>query len=294
MMQINRREFIKYLGLGGVTGLALGSRTALGGRGAVWAAPAGELAMLFDTPKCNGCWRCYTACKKINDLPDFNSSDEFPPPLTPETWLTYVILKQDRGWQWRMTTCMHCKEAACVEICPSGAVRYHELGFVQRNPDICSGCGYCIEVCPFDIPRLRKNTFTGAAVMDKCHFCQELVFQGEVPACVKSCPRDALLFGPREDMIAEGEKRAAAIRISEKHPHASLYGVEELGGLGIIYVLNDTPEAWGFPVDPKIPATVDVHTGFKWLGAGATMLGLTSYGLNYLFAKTRRARLEKE
>ncbi len=76
------------------------------------------------------------------------------------------------------------------------------------------------------------------------------------------------------------------------YPNASLYGEKELGGLHVMYVLNDTPDKYRLPVDPKFPATAiawkDVIQPLGWAVGGLTILGLA---LNYIIA--REAKMTK-
>jgi len=286
-MELSRRDFVK--GLGGAAGLALCLQLPRG-TGQKVSAASTNLAMLIDLSKCVGCWWCYAACKQANGFPETVLPDpDDPPELAPDTWSTLYVTGDDGQRHYRKHACMHCTDAACVEICPTGALHHHELGFVQFDRELCSGCGYCAEVCPFDVPRLQKKGLM--AQMDKCTFCIQRVTQDEPPACAAACPHDAILFGPRHEMITLGEQRVAVLQ--ETNPDACLYGDTELGGLHVMYVLDAPPDARGLPTGPEVPATVDVRNAVKWLGLGATGAALAGFGLNYLVAKVRMVRGEK-
>ena len=161
-MKLDRRGFLKAsAGTAGV--VLLGSQ----GLGTVArAASSGQdLAMLVDVSKCVGCWWCYAACKKYNNLPETIEPDlEKLPELSTECWTTLFGLKRGDDWSLRKQACMHCTDAACVEVCPTGALSYNELGFVQYDREKCSGCGYCAQNCPFEIPQLESSRVTGAGV----------------------------------------------------------------------------------------------------------------------------------
>jgi hypothetical protein len=73
-----------------------------------------------------------------------------------------------------------------------------------------------------------------------------------------------------------------------------LYGDKELGGLHVMYVLDDSPEVYGLPVSPEVPAAVTVRDIFQWTGIGAAAIAVAGFGLNYLVARTRMTRGEKE
>jgi formate dehydrogenase iron-sulfur subunit len=161
---------------------------------------------------------------------------------------------------------------------------HHPLGFVSYDEDICSGCGYCGEFCPFQVPHLAGNALTGIQKAQKCTFCQDRVPQGRQTACAEACPAGAILFGNREELIAEGHKRVDSIKAT--YPNALLYGEKELGGLHVMYVLKETPSIYQFPEYPEIPPTTvawkTIVQPLGWVLGGLTILGL---GLNYLMAR---------
>jgi hypothetical protein len=66
---------------------------------------------------------------------------------------------------------------------------------------------------------------------------------------------------------------------------AYLYGEKELGGLHVMYVLDNTPGFYGLPTGPEVPASVEVHDILKWAGVGLTAAVLAGFGLNYLVAR---------
>jgi len=250
-----------------------------------------DVAMLVDVTKCVSCWWCYAACKNYNKLPETIKPDpEQPPALSPEVWTTLHPVKKGDEWISRKQACNHCTDAACVEVCPTGALSYNKLGFVQYDKDKCSGCGYCVEFCPFGVPQLEGNKVTGVAVMDKCTFCQDRVANGEQPACAAACPTGAIKFGKRTELVQEGRERVDALRPS--NASAMLYGDKELGGLHVMYVLDDSPEVYGLPADPEVPAAVMVRDVLKWVGVGAAIAVVAGFGLNYIVA--REARMTSE
>lgn len=288
-MELSRRDFVKGLGL--TTGLVLLSQpSGLGRLDKRVNASSPDVGMLVDVSKCIGCWWCYGACKQYNGLPEtVKPNPEQPPALSPETWSTLFTTKNSDQWRFRKQACMHCTEAACVEVCPTGALSYNNLGFVQYDHDKCSGCGYCAEFCPFNVPQMKSNKVTGVGAMDKCTFCIDRVTSGQQTACAEACPTNAIKFGKRSELLEEGKKRVA--ELSKANPHACLYGENELGGLHIMYVLDDSTESYGLTVEPQLPATVMVHDVLQLAGyalAGLTVAGL---GLNYLVA---RAAANKE
>ncbi len=266
-----------------------------------------EKAILYDPTRCTACRGCQAACKQWNENDEGGGektvnrgSYENPADLSPQTWLKMEFREVERkgmvAWLFTRRACMHCTDAACVKVCPSGALYKNELGFVAYNKDLCTGCGYCIDFCPFHVPQSERNPFTGVAKMDKCTLCTTLgldrIAAGYEPACVKTCPTDALIYGDRDELVAEGKKRVAALKAGG-YGNAYLYGDKELGGLHVVYALDDSPDVYGLPVNPQFPAAAiawqDVIQPLGWALGGLTILGL---GLNYLVA--REAKLSKE
>ena len=262
-------------------------------------------AILYDATKCTACRACQVACKQWNELEAEETTNrgtyENPPDLSPQTWLKIKFMPEVKrngkiDWLFTRQACMHCTDASCVKVCPTGALYYHELGFVAYDKDLCSGCGYCEEFCPFTVPRSERNLWTGVAKMDKCVFCTapglDRIAGGYEPACVKTCPTDALIYGDRDELVAEGRKRVQALQ-ANGHSNAYFYGDKELGGLHVMYVLDDSPEAYGLPVAPQVPAVAiawkDVIQPIGWAVGGLAILGL---GLNYIIA--REAKLTRE
>lgn len=264
-----------------------------------------RLAMLIDTSKCMACRGCQVACKQWNDLKGWSYSKtinrggyENPPDLSPQTWTRIKFIEYEGGdrfqWLFLKEGCMHCTRAVCVDVCPTHALKYHPLGFVTFEKDLCNGCGYCTQFCPFHIPRLEvENRLTGQAKASKCTFCQDRVTNGLIPACVKTCPAGALSWGDRAEMIAKAKARVEALKNGRGFPNANLYGERELGGLGRLYILTERPSAYGLPEKPQYPALATVWQDFVQplgeIAIGATAVGLL---INFLIAR-RNIKVEE-
>ncbi|MFC1926140.1 4Fe-4S dicluster domain-containing protein [Chloroflexota bacterium] len=288
-MKLSRRDFLKTSAKASAaaTGLMLVQSPAIAM--AQGSQTTEGMAMLIDVTKCVSCWWCYAACKNYNKLTETIRPDpEQPPSLSADTWTTLHPVKKGEGWTSRKKACNHCTNAACVTVCPTGALSYNDLGFVQYDKSKCSGCGYCAEVCPFDVPQLDANKVTGDAVMNKCTFCIDRVKNGEPTACSEACTTGAIRFGKRAELIAEGQDRVAVL--SQTNSAAVLYGDKELDGLHVMYVLDDSPETYDLPANPQVPATAKAHSVFRWLGAGAALAVVAGLGLNYLIARARMVK----
>jgi len=279
-MELNRRDFLKASA--GAAGLLLFQPPALAL--AKESQTREDVAMLVDVTKCVSCWWCYAACKNYNKLPETIKPDpEQPPPLSTHVWTTLKPVKKGSEWHSRKLACNHCTDAACVEVCPTGALSYNKLGFVQYDKEKCSGCGYCAEFCPFGVPQMESNKVSGAAVMDKCTFCKDRITNGEQPACAEACPMGAIKFGKRDELVKEGRERVAML--DKANTNALLYGDKELGGLHVMYVLDDVPEVYGLPTNPEVPPASMVRDVLKWVGVGAAAAIIVGFGLNYIVAR---------
>jgi len=228
-----------------------------------------KIAMLYDSSKCTACRGCQVACKQWNDLQASKTinlgSYENPPDLAANTWTRITFTEVEKGdkveWLFLKRGCMHCTEAACVEVCPTNALKRHPLGMVTVERELCNGCGYCTQFCPFHIPRLDAEILSGAGKSYKCNMCQERITNGEQPACVKTCPPGAMSFGERSAMVAKGQARVEYLK-AHGFPNANLYGANLLGGLGRMYVLLEPPAVYGLPEAPTSPLLAKVWQEF--------------------------------
>ncbi len=216
-------------------------------------------AMLIDTSLCMACRGCQAACKQWNQLPaeetTFEGTYENPPHFSGRTWMKIVFKEHDNGngqfqWLFSRQSCMHCNDAGCMLVCPSGAIERTEMGSVKVDENKCIGCNYCVKACPFNVMGFDRDL----SVASKCTFCFDRVSGGYKPACVSACSTNALKSGDREDIIEEAEERVEELQ-ANGNPKANVYGLDEVGGTGMIYVLQDSPEKYGLPEDPEVPVT---------------------------------------
>lgn len=202
-------------------------------------------AMLFDESRCIECQACSVNCK--------NSYGPGQP-----VFRTWVTLKESGSFpqvtQGLMkSACMHCSDAPCVEVCPTGAMHKTPEGLTDVNKTVCIGCNYCAANCPYE----AINFIRAENTVDKCHFCRQLLARGMDPVCVNTCPAGALRFGPRDEMLQAGRDAVSALT-ERGYPDAHLYGETQLGGQRNLYVLKHEPIVYGLPVDPQVPVTLSV------------------------------------
>lgn len=248
-----------------------------------------EYAKLIDISRCIGCKGCEVACKEWNELraePTYNfGSYQSHRDLTPDTWLLmrFKEVEQDGALQWLITkdACLHCEEPGCLYACPSpGAIVQYENGIVDFNQDQCIGCQYCVSGCPFDIPRFNVET----QKVYKCNMCIDRVESGLEPACVKTCPTNAIEWGLKEDLLQQAELKVEALR-ERGFEHATVYDPAGVGGTHMMYVVpnGNRLEDHGLPTDPTAsPGALAALGGLKKLGAAVMGVGLVSAALHYL------------
>ena len=212
-------------------------------------------AIVIDTSKCMGCRGCQVACKQWNQLPadstTFTGSYENPPRVSPSTWMrvTFQEEETDKGIKWFFGNqrCMHCSDAACEIVCPVGAIYHTDAGSVDINFDKCIGCNYCAANCPFKVISFDRKT----DLPTKCTFCYDRLANGYQPACANACPTGAIQFGDRGDLINQASRKVMALQ-QNGNANASLYGLEELSGTGMMFILEDTPSHYNLPDSPVV------------------------------------------
>jgi formate dehydrogenase iron-sulfur subunit len=227
-------------------------------------------AILMDTGRCVECQACRIACQNLNQLPP------------EQAYLKFMFVEQGEYPQVNhfiaRYSCMNCGEAPCVKVCPTGTLYKGENGFTYVDKDKCSGCAYCTNVCPYQVPHCINNK------VSKCEGCLTLVAEGSEPACVNTCISNALKFGDRDELVKLGLERAN--QLLGKHPHANLYGTDQLGGLGLLLILRDRPEAYGLPVNPVTDKTLGWWK--ELVQPGGLLLATAAFaasGLSFVVAK---------
>ena len=174
--------------------------------------------MAIDLSRCIGCNTCAVACKVSNNLPK-------------DVWWN-VVHTEGRDFadtskgtyggemqlSWLPVNCMHCENAVCEEVCPTGATVKRDDGIVTVDEETCIGCKSCMEACPYDVRRLIENepeyylelpigdpaakSHKGGTV-EKCDFCAGRIDRGEKPACMELCPGRARYWGDLDDPESE-------------------------------------------------------------------------------------------
>ena len=149
-------------------------------------------AMVTDVRKCVGCQACRLACESEWQVPI-----GFARTHVRFTGIAGTFPNLQSAFY--VAQCNHCDRPACVAPCPTGATFQAENGIVQVDTELCIGCGYCVEACPYDARYINPVT----KKVDKCDFCSARIERGETPACVETCTAHAKFFGDLEDTESE-------------------------------------------------------------------------------------------
>ena len=247
-MKKSRRSFLK---VAGIAAIGLGAAPALNlvnaseshsAAGPVKSKNAEALAakrwgMVIDTNKINEevAEAIVEACHKHHNVPDFTmdvDKEKYP-------YVRPVNMKQEIKWIWEeefhnafpemedeflaekyhhlpfLVTCNHCKNAPCVQACPTQATFKREDGIVLMDFHRCIGCRFCMAACPFGSrsfnfrnPRPFIEETDPAfptrtkGVVEKCNLCAERLALGKQPYCVEAS-KGAITVGDLEDPESE-------------------------------------------------------------------------------------------
>jgi Fe-S-cluster-containing dehydrogenase component len=268
MRRISRRTAIKTAILGGAA--AFGATAATASASEPLAAPADAVGLLYDSTLCIGCKACVAACKEAGNLPADTAGDRLydrPDDLNSHTRNIIKLYRSGNESAFVKRQCMHCLDPACVGACMIGALKKREHGIVSWDGTRCVGCRYCEVACPYGIPKFEWTT--DEAIYNpkivKCELCRERLAVGKEPACTAACPRQAVIFGPRSELLREAKARIAA------HPDTYIprvYGEFQAGGTQVLYLSHVPFDKLGLPTleDESLPAKVHKVQGAIYKG----------------------------
>jgi sulfite dehydrogenase (quinone) subunit SoeB len=191
---------------------------------------------VFDTSRCNGCYCCQLACKDEHCGNDWTPYAK-PQPDTGQFWLQLHEYVRGTVPKVKMhyvpTLCNHCDEAACMEACKvEGAIYKREDGLVVIDPEKCTGCKSCVDVCASSAIFINESL----NIAQKCTGCAHLLDSGEwsEPRCVDACPTLALKFVDEEEAL--GPIRAAErLHPEEQKPRVYYLNIPKKFIAGTVY-----------------------------------------------------------
>lgn len=154
-----------------------------------------------------------------------------------------------------------------------GAFKKREYGIVSYDASLCVGCRYCEVACPYNVPKFEWSK--AAPRMVKCELCRDRLAVGKQPACTEVCPRKAVIFGKREDLLKEAKSRLAA---NPGKYVQKIYGETDGGGTQCLYISNVAFEKLGFPAlsedsTPTLQRTIQ-HSIYKGFAAPIALYGV--------------------
>jgi formate dehydrogenase iron-sulfur subunit len=240
-----------------------------------------RMGFFTDTSVCIGCKACEVACKEWNDVPDdglefLATSYDNTGALSAETWRHVAFVEQPGRWLMSSDVCKHCTHAACLDVCPTGALFRTEFDTVVVQADVCNGCGYCVPACPFGVIDKRERD----GRVWKCTLCYDRLKSDVEPACAKACPTDSIQFGLLDELRERAATRLGVLREAGV-VEARLYGEDEgdgVGGFGAFFLLLDEPEIYGLPPDPVV-TTRDLPGMWRAAaGAALAFVGVVAAG----------------
>ncbi|EMI15926.1 molybdopterin oxidoreductase, iron sulfur subunit [Rhodopirellula maiorica SM1] len=169
-------------------------------------APGQQYSFDVDLDQCSGCKACVVACHTMNGL------DE------DESWRrvgTLTIGEPETPRIQHVTTaCHHCEDPGCLNGCPVKAYEKDpQTGIVRHLDDQCIGCKYCTMMCPYEVPQYSERL----GIVRKCDMCHQRLSAGEAPACVQSCPNEAIsivVVNTAETEFASDDRIAAGAPVS--------------------------------------------------------------------------------
>jgi len=172
-----------------------------------------QFALVIDLNVCVGCHACVTNCKQWNTsgsagpLADLNPYEADPTGTFFNRILHYEVgTYPGTETVYLPKSCMHCEDAPCVPVCPTGAsYKREEDGIVLVDYDKCIGCKYCSWACPYG----AREYDEARKVMTKCTLCVDRLYDTSLPeerrkpSCVLACPAGARIFGDIHDPDSE-------------------------------------------------------------------------------------------
>jgi formate dehydrogenase iron-sulfur subunit len=272
-----------------------------------------RVGFFTDTSVCIGCKACEVACKEWNLVPDdgmvwTGESYDNTSELGANSWRHVAFVEQQKPlhvegegkedvlrWLMSSDVCKHCTHAACLDVCPTGALFRTEFETVVVQEDVCNGCGYCVPACPFGVlDRRHIPRHSGDPPIEvlglqlgkkedgrvwKCTLCYDRLKGGHEPACAKACPTDSIQFGPLDELRERADRRLEKL-VADGWNGARLYGRDPddgVGGFGAFFLLLDEPEVYGLPPDPVV-TTRDLPGMWRSaaFAAGALALGIAA------------------
>lgn len=231
-----------------------------------------KIMSIIDLDLCDGCEnlnvpKCVLACRNKNEkrfpIPskpimdywpqtkheDYSDNKENISRLTPYNFTFIQNVEVEGKKIFIPRRCMHCDNPPCQKLCPFGVISKSEQGAVDIDEHFCFGGAKCRDACPWEIPQRQGGVgiylkiapkLAGGGAMFKCDMCADLISIGQKPACQTACPKKAIKFAAKDEImdILKKEKR-------------EIYGLKENGGTSTVYISSVKFEKIDAALDKK-------------------------------------------
>lgn len=252
---MNRRTFFKFSAVSMATPMLADATKTENSK---------KIMSIIDLDLCDGCAKhempeCVKACKIKNQsrfpVPaqpvmdywpqkkheDYSNQKDNISRLTPYNFTFVQSVEVNGKSVFVPRRCMHCDNPPCQKLCPFGVISKSDEGAVDIDENFCFGGAKCRDACPWGIPQRQGGVglylkvapkFAGGGAMFKCDMCADLLAKGEKPVCQSACPKGAIKFAPKDEILAllQNEKR-------------EIYGLKENQGTSTVYISSVKFEA---------------------------------------------------
>jgi molybdopterin-containing oxidoreductase family iron-sulfur binding subunit len=199
--------------------------------------------MVIDLRTCDGCKACTTACQTRHGLRE------------EQTWIKVYDMEDTKGGKFAMPRpCMMCEDPPCLKVCPVGSTIRTDEGLVLVDTDTCVGSRACMAACPYEaryfnwedplpakrmaMPNTPQMPVPQKGTVGKCVFCADRLPQGELPACVGSCPMGVLYIGDLVTDVAVNSFGKSVVLSDFLRANDAMRYKEELGTNPRVYYIQ--------------------------------------------------------